>query len=267
MASYIITQINNDTNNEYTKFTAKEEKEILIEYKKTIDINLRNKIIKHNLPLIVKIALNCYYYWKPTSLSIDDLISTGILGIINAINHFDVEKNNKFSTFAFPCIKNKIIDEIYINENIVHVAKNTVKNYKKFSKTFYKLYNEINEKPSKNEIINQSNLSDTEIKFINMIPNDTLSLEELIEKDLLDSVKFEYEQKNPIIELEDLENAIDIIYSTIEDKTIRQILLMKFGFIDGIEHTDQEIADYFHYSRQCISKKISKNLQKIKETL
>ena len=110
-------------------------------------------------------------------------------------------------------------------------------------------------------------MSDTEIKFINLIPNDTLSLEELIEKDLLDSVKFEYEQKNPITELEDLENAIDIIYRSIKDSTIREILLMKIGIIDGIEHTDQEIADYFHISRQCISKKISKNLQKIKEDI
>ncbi len=80
-------------------------KEYLIKYKNG-DLEAKDKIIKHNL-LFVKYLVNKYF--NNTSYDIDDLRSIGIIGLIKAIDTFDVNKNIKFSSYASKCIVNEIL--------------------------------------------------------------------------------------------------------------------------------------------------------------
>ena len=69
------------------------------------DIKSRNKIIECNLrlvPLIVKKYFNQY------NILDDDLIQIGYLGLIKAVDHYDISKNYKFSSYASACIINEI---------------------------------------------------------------------------------------------------------------------------------------------------------------
>ena len=67
--------------------------------------DIRKKIIEHNLKLViyeVNLKFSNSLYEK------DDMISAGVVGLIKAVDSYDVTKNNKFSTFAFRCIDNEI---------------------------------------------------------------------------------------------------------------------------------------------------------------
>ena len=75
------------------------------------DIEARNKLIEHNLRLVVYIAKR----FENTNLDIEDLISVGTIGLIKAINSYDNTKKIKLATYAARCIENEIL--MYLRKN------------------------------------------------------------------------------------------------------------------------------------------------------
>ena len=71
----------------------------------------RSLLIEHNLRLVVYIARK----FDNTSVGVEDLISIGTIGLIKAINTFDVDKNIKLATYASRCIENEIL--MYLRRN------------------------------------------------------------------------------------------------------------------------------------------------------
>ncbi|MBE6879647.1 MAG: RNA polymerase sporulation sigma factor SigE [Ruminococcaceae bacterium] len=65
----------------------------------------REKLIVHNLRLVVYIAKK----FDSTGIGIEDLISIGSIGLIKAVNTFSAEKNIKLATYASRCIENEIL--------------------------------------------------------------------------------------------------------------------------------------------------------------
>ncbi len=65
----------------------------------------RNKLIEHNLRLVVYIAKK----YEFSNVNIQDLISIGSIGLIKGVNTYDVSKNIKLATYASRCIENEIL--------------------------------------------------------------------------------------------------------------------------------------------------------------
>lgn len=83
---------------------ADEEKE-LVEKLAAGDRQAREKLIEHNLRLVVYIAKK----FDSSNVDIDDLISVGTIGLIKAVNSFDGAKQIKLATYASRCIENEIL--------------------------------------------------------------------------------------------------------------------------------------------------------------
>lgn len=69
------------------------------------DETIKGILIERNLRLVVYIARK----FDNTKVSIEDLISIGTIGLIKAVNTFDVEKKIKLATYASKCIENEIL--------------------------------------------------------------------------------------------------------------------------------------------------------------
>ena len=80
------------------KLDKKEQKELLLKK----DEESREKLIMHNLRLIVNLSKR----YQPLKFDNEDLFSIGVLGLITAVDTFDVSKNVEFSTYASSCILN-----------------------------------------------------------------------------------------------------------------------------------------------------------------
>lgn len=65
----------------------------------------KNKLIVHNLRLVVYIAKK----FENSGVPIDDLISIGTIGLIKAVNTFSPERSIKLATYASRCIENEIL--------------------------------------------------------------------------------------------------------------------------------------------------------------
>ena len=81
-----------------------EENEIL-EKLMNNDESVRKTLVERNLRLVVYIAKK----FENTSCGLEDLISIGTIGLMKAINTYDVKKNIKLATYASRCIENEIL--------------------------------------------------------------------------------------------------------------------------------------------------------------
>ncbi len=69
------------------------------------DVEARNKLVEHNLRLVAHIIKKYY----GTQSEQDDLVSIGTIGLIKAINTYDLNKNIRLSSYASRCIENEIL--------------------------------------------------------------------------------------------------------------------------------------------------------------
>lgn len=89
-----------------------EEEEQYAVAAKNGDAVAREKLIEHNLRLVVYIAKK----FENTSVDTEDLVSIGTIGLIKAVNGFDPEKKIKLATFAGRCIENEIL--MYLRKTV-----------------------------------------------------------------------------------------------------------------------------------------------------
>ena len=83
--------------------TTEEENEILSKIKK--DTSVRKTLVERNLRLVVYIAKK----FENTQVPLEDLVSIGTIGLVKAINTYDVDKKIKLATYASRCIENEIL--------------------------------------------------------------------------------------------------------------------------------------------------------------
>ena len=83
----------------------REEEEALVTLSNEGDIEAKNKLIEHNLRLVVFLAKK----YDTTSYDLEDLVSIGTIGLIKGVNTYRLDKNIKLATYASRCIDNEIL--------------------------------------------------------------------------------------------------------------------------------------------------------------
>ena len=100
------------------KGIADRNKELIKKYKATGDINIRNEIILANIRLVEKWAAK---YRMTSELDMEDLVSWGVIGMIRAIDKFELSHNTEFSTYAVYWIRQSITRAIHNESNIIRL--------------------------------------------------------------------------------------------------------------------------------------------------
>ena len=95
---------------------SKEEEEELVIRFKSGDLKARDKLIEHNLRLVVFLSKK----YENTKIDLEDLVSIGTIGLIKGINTFSSDKNIKLATYCSRCIDNEIL--IYLRKNKTNTA-------------------------------------------------------------------------------------------------------------------------------------------------
>lgn len=106
-------------NNEYISYPktlSKEELTDLFLRFQSGDLAVKDKIIIHNIGLVKSIVKEKFSKYMIDS---DDLISIGTIGLIKAINSFDIKREVAFSTYAYKIIYNEIQKELQKNKNSI----------------------------------------------------------------------------------------------------------------------------------------------------
>jgi RNA polymerase sigma factor for flagellar operon FliA len=81
------------------------------DYRTAPTVERRNQLVEHYLPLV---KYNAERIWArlPEGVELDDLISAGVFGLMDAIDAFDLERGVKFETYCVPRIRGAMLDEL-----------------------------------------------------------------------------------------------------------------------------------------------------------
>ena len=90
---------------------SKAEEEYYLVMAKDGDLFARDKLIEHNLRLVVFLAKK----YENTKVDLEDLVSIGTIGLIKGIKTYQMDKNIKLATYASRCIDNEIL--MYLRKN------------------------------------------------------------------------------------------------------------------------------------------------------
>ncbi|MEG0873323.1 MAG: RNA polymerase sporulation sigma factor SigE [Clostridia bacterium] len=90
------------------------DEQILLKRLMQKDVDAKNTLIERNLRLVVYIAKK----FENSGINIEDLISIGTIGLMKAVNSFNLDKNIKLATYASRCIENEILMFLRKNNKI-----------------------------------------------------------------------------------------------------------------------------------------------------
>ena len=93
---------------------SREEEEYYLVLSADGDTFARDKLIEHNLRLVVFLAKK----YENTGVDLEDLVSIGTIGLMKGINTFSMDKNIKLATYASRCIDNEILMFLRKNKKI-----------------------------------------------------------------------------------------------------------------------------------------------------
>ncbi len=126
------------------------------------DEEARNCILENYLP-IVKYTAERLHAKLPGEVDIDDLISAGIFGLMDAVKAFDPERGVKFETYCSPRIRGAILDELRSMDWVPRLVRARAH---KLNQAVQSLEAQLGRKPSIKELAREMNLSMKEFKKV-----------------------------------------------------------------------------------------------------
>lgn len=231
----------------------------LLSLAKKGDNDAMNKLIEINLPLVASISkkfLNRGYEYE-------DIFQIGSIGLVKAINNFDLNFNVKFSTYAVPMIIGEI-KRFLRDDGMIKVSRNVKSLARKIH--FYKeeLTSKLKRSPTIDELAEYAGVEKEEIVFAIESSNTLQYLYDTIHQDdgapvlLIDKLSEKSSEDTNLIETIALKDALRSL-----DEKARQIIMLRY-FKDK---TQVQVAKMLGISQVQVSRIEKKVLLQMKKKL
>lgn len=228
------------------------------------DREARNKLCEHNLRLVVSIAKE---YSNGNMMLLMDLTQEGNIGLLRAIDKFDVDKGWRLSTYATWWIKQAILRYIADHSSSIRLPAYIREQIYKMNKVEKALVQELGKEPTNNEIAERMGVPLSKVEELKLAALDPISLEipvgENGDTTIGDFVEDKSSSQNDIENMLLKESVADMINMLSEKE--RKILILRYGLEDGRQRTLEEVGQVFGLTRERIRQIESKAFRKIRQ--
>lgn len=252
--------------NSYDLLTFEQERELL-KRAQMGNIEARNELIMHNMRLVKSIA----GHYTCAGLDNDDLISIGSMGLIPAIEKFDLTSTHKFSTYATYWIKQAIRREIINQNRAVRIPANVQETYNKIRKASEALRQALGHEPTKHQVAKAIGMTAKEVEeitsfFMEPISTDTTLTDE--DETTVGDLIADENSVDPIdaIYSVELKTMVSAVLDTLPEKE-REVIKLRFGIDGHPQRSLEEVGAILGYSREWIRRIEERALIKLRNPI
>ena len=238
----------------------REETRKLIKKAQEGDSQALDKLVKHNLRLVLKVT----YRFKNYNYDLQDLFQIGTIGFIKAVKNFDLSRNIRLSTYAV----SRILGEIRLHvrdDGMIKVSRTLKKIARDVRKKEEEMEKKLNREPTISELVEETGYEKEKIIQALEANKGPTSIYQTIHQEdgsklyLIDRLKEESEEEG----IEDADRVT--LVEKIKDLDERSRKIIFYRYFEDM--TQQEIADRIGVSQVQVSRLEKKILNKLKKAL
>ncbi len=229
------------------------------------DTHARQKMIESNLRFVVNQAKR----YQNQGIPLIDLINEGNIGLMNALEKYDVDRGYHFISYAVWWIRQAILKAISEKSRTVRLPLNRANELVQIQKVQHKLLHENGEEPTDEEVAEAMQMDPQLVGDLLSISRDMVSLDAPVFGDpsnstVGDFIEDNYRSAEDILLEKSLKDDINQALEILTEKE-REIVEMRFGLNGAIPMSLKEIGEIYNLTKERIRQIEKKAIERMKQ--